>query len=129
MDELIGGDVEERLVAEEEVENHPGGGGTEDDRAENGRVQIAHHLFECEEDGGDGGVERGGECGGCADGDEILDPGGTEAEAAAERGGDAGAHLHGWSFAAEGDAARKRDGAADELAKDGAEADDAAADE
>ena len=46
----------------------------------------------------------------------------AQAEAAAEHGGDAGADVHRWPFAAERDAAGQRRRAADELAEHGAQA-------
>src|SRR5208337_4891445 len=127
MNKLIGGDMKQRLVAQQQVEHDPGGGRAENDGTEHGSVQIASDLLEREEDGSNGSIECRRQSGRGANRDERPDPAGTEAQAASEYGGDSGAHLHGWAFAAERDAGGQRNGTETELAKHGPKADESVA--
>ena len=129
IDELIGGNFEERAVAKEEAKDHPGSDGSEDHGTENRGVEVSDDFFEGEENRGHGSVEGGGDGGGSADGDEGFYFFGAQAERASEDGSDAGADLDGRAFAAEGDAAGESDGGAKELSEDGAEGDAALAGE
>ena len=74
-----------------------------------------------ERDGRDRRVERGGDAGGGADGDQALTTRGRLAGQPAERGANAGADLDGRPFAAEREARTDRQGAEDELADDRAQ--------
>src|SRR5262249_25276601 len=53
VNELIRGHVEERLIAEDQVQNDPRGGGAQYHRSEHGRVHVPHDFFEREQNGGD----------------------------------------------------------------------------
>ena len=126
---MIAGNVEERIVTEDEVEHHPRRGGCEHDRAEHGRVQIAHDLFEREEHRGDRSVECGGERGGSADGNQGSDLQSAQSESPRDDGCESGPHVDRGSLTSEWDSAGERNGAADELAHHGSERDAAVVNE
>ena len=121
--------MEERLVAEDQMEEHPRRRGTDNHRAQNRSVQIAKNFFEREEDRGDGRIEGRGERGGAAHGHQVAHRVGAESEAASQNGSDSRADLDGGSFASERDAAGQRDGATEEFSDDGLERDVAVVDE
>ena len=78
-------------------------------------VEAAHQFFEHEHGAGDRGVERGGEAGAGAGGEQDAGVGGVAAEEAADEMGDARAHLHRRSFAAEREAGADGQEATDEF--------------
>ncbi len=49
--------MKQRLVAEQQVQYYPCGGGAENDGPQHGRVHVAHHFFESEEHRRHGSVE------------------------------------------------------------------------
>ena len=49
MDQPIAGDVKQGIVAQHQVQDHPGRGGAQDRGAQHRRVQIAHDFFEREQ--------------------------------------------------------------------------------
>ena len=74
VDELIGGDVKQRLVAEQQVEHDPRGGRAQHDGTQHRRVEIAHHLLEREKDRRHGRVEGRRQGRGSSDGHQRPDP-------------------------------------------------------
>ena len=63
MDQLIAGHVEERGVSEEQMKDHPGGGGAKDNGGQYRCVQITDDLLEGKEHGRNRRVEGRRECG------------------------------------------------------------------
>ena len=114
--ELVTGDFKERLVAERDAQHNPGGGRGQDDGPDDGGLEVAHDLFQGEDDGGHGSVEGGGDGGGGSDGNELSNLLRGKAEKTAEDGADACADLHGRPFAAERNAAGEGGGGAEEFA-------------
>ena len=55
---LVSRHVEQRLIAQQQVQHDPGSGRAEHDRAQHRRVHVAHHFFEREQHRGDGRIER-----------------------------------------------------------------------
>ena len=115
--ELIGRNVEQRFVAEEQVKHHPGCCRAQHNGAEYGSVEVAHDFFERKQDARDGRVER--RCHGRRgpDGDQRFHFLRAQAEAATQHRREAGAYLHGWAFAAECYAAGERNRAAREFSQ------------
>src|SRR5579859_684383 len=100
MHELIGWHVEQWLVTQDKMQNDPRSRRTQDDGAQHRGVHVSHDFFEREE------YRRYWRIEGCrqrrrsSNRDERLDPARPEAQPAPQYGRDAGAHLHGWTFAA-----------------------------
>src|SRR5580700_1781641 len=107
----------------------PGSGGADNHRSQYRGMQVAQYFFEREQNGCDGRVEGGCQCGRTSHRDQRLDALFTEAESPAQYGSDSSADLDRGSFAAEGDAAGERCGAAEELSENGAQRDVAVVDE
>ena len=115
MDELIGGDVKQRFVAEQQVEHDPGGGGAQHDGTQHRRVEVAHDLLEREQDGGHGRVEGRRQGRGSADGHQRADPLRSQSQPPAEDRCQTGSNLHRRAFAAQRDAGCQRDRTAEEF--------------
>ena len=62
IDQLVGGDMKQRFIAEEEMQDHPGCGRTQDDRPQHTCMEVAHDLFQSEQDCGNRRVEGRGQC-------------------------------------------------------------------
>src|ERR1700691_832922 len=123
MNQLILRNLEERMVAEENSQYHPGSGGREHSRAHHGRVEIAGDLFERKQHGRQGRIECRRNGGGRPYRYESLDLLGRQSEQASSYGADARTYLNRRSFAPEWDSAGQRDGRAEEFAEHGAERD------
>ena len=121
--------MEQRFIAQDQVEEHPGRRGADDHCAEYGSMQVAENFFERKENRGDGRIESCGECGGATHGHQVANGGGAQAEAASKHGSDSRADLDGGSFASQRDAAGKRNGTTEKFSDDGFERDVAVVDE
>ncbi len=129
MNELVGGNVKQRFIAQQQVEHDPGGSRTEDDRTEHRSVQVAHDLLEGEKDGRNGCIEGGRQSRRSANRHQSSYPSGAEPQPASEHRRDSGADLNGRPFAAQCDAGGQREGREAKLADDGAQADVSIAEE
>ena len=115
--------MKQRLVAEQQVQRHPGRGGAQHDGAEHRRVQIAHHFFEREQHGRHGCVESRRQRRGRAHWNQLANPVRPQSQAPPEHRCDSRSYLHRWPFAAQRDAAGERRRAASELSEHRAKAD------
>ena len=129
MDQLIAGDVEQRIVAQNQVQDHPGGGRAQHHGAQHRGVQIAHDLFEREQDRRDGRIECRRQRRRATRRHQRLHLFRTESEIPRDHRGESGAHLHRRSFAPERDAAGQRSRAAEELSEHGSKQDSSVVDE
>ncbi len=121
--------MKQRLIAQQQVQRHPGRGGAQHDGAQHRRVQIAHHFFEREQHGGHGRVESRCERRRRAHWNQLANPVGAQSQPPSEYRCDSRAHLYRGPFAAQRDAARERCRAATELPEHGAKADETIAQE
>ena len=88
IDQMVGRDVEERLVTQDQVEEHPGSRGTDHHRSEHGSMQVAEDFFERKENRGDGRIEGRGQRGRAPHGHQVADGRSAQSEAASQHGGD-----------------------------------------
>ena len=102
-------------VVEEDAGDRHGGGGSAERGDGDAGFETADQLFQDEDRAGDRRVECGGEACACAGGDEDAAIGPVAAECFSDEVGEAGAHLHAGTFAAEGEAGADREDAADEF--------------
>jgi len=77
--------------------------------------ELAVEFFDDEEESGERGIERGGEPGAGACGEELGEVGLRGAKETGEGAGDGGAHLDGGALAAEGEAGADSEDAAEEF--------------
>ena len=119
MHQMIGRNVKQRLIAQQQMQDHPGSRGTDHHRAQHRRMHIAQDFFEREQHGGDGSVEGGGQRRCTSHRDQRFDALFAETEAPPEYGSDSGADLDRRTLAAECNAAGERGRAAEELPEDG----------
>ena len=128
-DQLVGRNMKQRLIAQQQVQRDPGRGGAEHDGAEHRRVQIAHHFFEREQHGRHRRVESRRQRRRRAHRNQLANPVRAQAQTPAEHRRDSRAHLHRRPFASQRDAAGERCRAAPELPEHRAKADEAVAQE
>lgn len=129
VNQLVGGDVEQRFIAQNEMQNDPRRRRAENDRSQDRRVHVAHHLFEGEQHRRDRCIEGSGQRRGRAGGNERLDARRRQPKLAAEAGCDAGAHMNRRTLAAQSNSAGQRDRTQSELAEDCAKADETVSEE
>ena len=129
VDELIGGDVKQRFVAEQQVEHDPRGGRAQHDGTQHRRVEIAHHLLEREKDRRDGRVEGRRQGRGSSDGHQRPDPFRSQSQPPAEDRCQTRSNLDRRAFAAQRDAGCQRDRTAEEFPDHRPKADEAVAQE
>ena len=127
--QLVRRNVEQRLVAQDEVQHHPGRGRTQHHRAEHRRVHVAQNFFERKQHGRDRRIERRRQRRRAAHRHQRLHVRRAQTETPADHRGDPGADLHRRAFAAERDAARQRNRAAQKFAEHRAQRDVPVADE
>ena len=113
--EFVGGNREQRLVAQRQAEHQPARDRAQDDGAEHAGVQVADDLFEREQDRGDRGVEGGRDRRRRSDGDQLPALLGIQMQRLSHRGGDPGADLRGRPLASQRDAAPQGEHSAEVL--------------